>query len=163
MLARLAGHRLHRDDARLRLHLPVHHGGPLPQAHAPGPDGGAGPGRPGGVRADDPGQPGDPGRDDRLGGTAGTPVLRADLDSLTAVQTLLPAARAQRLQRLLPGLTSGEGVAETSFGGYRPVTGPPPARRRTLADPLNREEYMLQLAGRATAAPAEQAESSGAR
>ena len=49
------------------------------------------------------------------------------------------------------------------WGGYRPVTGPPPARRRTLADPLNREEYLMQLAGRATAASAEQAESSGAR
>jgi len=96
----------------------------------------------------------------RLGGTAETPVLRADL---AAVPTLLPAARAQDLQRQLPGLTSGEGVAETSFGGYRPVTGPPPARRRTMADPLNREEYMMQLAGRATAASAEQAESSGAR
>jgi ribosomal protection tetracycline resistance protein len=96
----------------------------------------------------------------RLGGTAGTPVLRADL---AAIQTLLPAARAQGLQRQLPGLTSGEGVAETSFGGYRPVTGPPPARRRTLADPLNREEYMLQLAGRATAVRPGQAESSGGR
>ncbi len=96
----------------------------------------------------------------RLGGTAGTPVLRADL---AAVPTLLPAARAQDLQRQLPGLTSGEGVAETGFGGYRPVTGRPPARRRTLADPRNREEYMLQLAGRATAAPAKQAQSSDGR
>ena len=96
----------------------------------------------------------------RLGGTAGTPVLRADL---AAVETLLPAARAQGLQRQLPGLTSGEGVAETSFGGYRPVTGPPAARQRTLADPLNREEYMLQLAGRATAARPGQAESNGGR
>ncbi|HMH36914.1 MAG TPA: GTP-binding protein, partial [Streptosporangiaceae bacterium] len=71
----------------------------------------------------------------RLGGTAGTPVLRAGLDPLTTVRTLLPAARAQDLQRQLPGLTSGEGVAETSFGGYRPVA----------------------------AAPAEQAQSSGGR
>ena len=51
------------------------------------------------------------------------------------LETLLPAARAQDLQRQLPGLTSGEGVAETSFGGYRPVA----------------------------AAPAEQAQSSGGR
>jgi ribosomal protection tetracycline resistance protein len=48
---------------------------------------------------------------------------------------LSPAVRAQELQRQLPGLTSGEGVAETSFGGYRPVA----------------------------AAPAEQAQSSGGR
>ena len=38
-----------------------------------------------------------------------------------------------------------------------------PPRRRTLADPRNREEYMLQLAGRATAAAPGQAESSGGR
>ena len=42
----------------------------------------------------------------RLGGTAGAPVPRADL---VALRALLPAARAQNLQRQLPGLTSGEG------------------------------------------------------
>jgi len=57
----------------------------------------------------------------RLGGSAGAPVLHADL---AVVRTLLPAARAQDLQRQLPGLTSGEGVAETSFGGYRPLAAP---------------------------------------
>ena len=60
----------------------------------------------------------------RLGGTAETPVLRADM---AVFQTLLPAARAQDLQRQLPGLTGGEGVAETSFGGYRPKA--PPAEQ----------------------------------
>jgi ribosomal protection tetracycline resistance protein len=68
----------------------------------------------------------------RLGGTAGTSALRADI---AVLETLLPAVRAQELKRQLPGLTSGEGVAETSFGGYRPVA----------------------------AAPAEQAQSSGGR
>jgi ribosomal protection tetracycline resistance protein len=57
----------------------------------------------------------------RLGGTAGTSALRADL---AVLETLLPAVRAQELQRQLPGLTSGEGVAETSFGGYRPLAAP---------------------------------------
>jgi ribosomal protection tetracycline resistance protein len=57
----------------------------------------------------------------RLGGSAGAPVLHADL---AVARTLLPAARAQDLQRQLPGLTSGEGVAETSFGGYRPLAAP---------------------------------------
>jgi ribosomal protection tetracycline resistance protein len=67
----------------------------------------------------------------RLCGSAGAPVLRADLDPLTrlnpltTLRTLLPAARAQDLQRQLPGLTSGEGVAETSFGGYRPLATQP--------------------------------------
>jgi hypothetical protein len=33
------------------------------------------------------------------------------------------AARKNRLdlQRQLPGLSGGEGVAETSFGGYQPI------------------------------------------
>jgi len=65
----------------------------------------------------------------RLGGTAGpaAPPSPRD-DGQTILETLLPAARAQDLQRRLPGLTSGEGIAETSFGGYRPVTGLPSAR-----------------------------------
>jgi ribosomal protection tetracycline resistance protein len=58
----------------------------------------------------------------RLGGTAGTPAPRGDL---VALEIELPAAQAQGLQRLLPGLTSGEGVAEPSFGGYRPLPGRP--------------------------------------
>ena len=74
--ARLAGHRLHRDHEPVRLRLPVHHGGPLPQAHAPGPDGRARPGRDGGLRADDPGQPGDPGRHGPLGAGRGGPARR---------------------------------------------------------------------------------------
>jgi ribosomal protection tetracycline resistance protein len=82
----------------------------------------------------------------RLGGVVATPSLRGDLATL---ETVLPAARAQVLQRQLPGLTGGEGVADTSFGGYRPVGIRAPARRRTMADPLNHDEYMLQLAGRA--------------
>ncbi len=64
----------------------------------------------------------------RLGAEAGTPTLRADL---AALETVLPAIRAQDLQRQLPGLTGGEGVAETSFGGYRPVSGPPPGQAQS--------------------------------
>ena len=82
----------------------------------------------------------------RLGAVAVTPSRRTDL---AVVEAILPAARAQDLTRQLPGLTSGEGVIETSFGGYRPVRGAPPARPRTMPNPLNREEYLLRLAGRA--------------
>ena len=88
----------------------------------------------------------------RLGGAAQPPSHHGDL---VVLETVLPAARVQDLQRILPGLTSGEGVAETRFGGYRPVSGPPPTRPRSTANPLNREEYMLQVAGRA-AGPAAQ-------
>jgi ribosomal protection tetracycline resistance protein len=81
----------------------------------------------------------------RLGGTGTTPAPHGEF---SVIETLLPAATAQELQRQLPGLTSGEGVIESGFGGYRPVTGPPPARRRTSANPLNREEYLLSLSKR---------------
>jgi ribosomal protection tetracycline resistance protein len=79
----------------------------------------------------------------RLGGAVGTPSLRGEL---SVTETVLPASRAQDLQRQLSGLTGGEGVVETSFGGYRPMIGSAPRRRRTTANPLNRDAYMMQLA-----------------
>jgi ribosomal protection tetracycline resistance protein len=69
----------------------------------------------------------------RLGGVVETRPLAG---GLSLVESVLPATRVQELQRRLPGLTNGEGVAETSFGGYRPVPGTPPARRRTMPNPL---------------------------
>ncbi len=62
----------------------------------------------------------------RLGGTAGVPAPRGELSVLEAE---LPASRVQDLRRRLPGLTGGEGVLESEFAGYRPVTGDPPVRR----------------------------------
>jgi ribosomal protection tetracycline resistance protein len=79
----------------------------------------------------------------RLGGVVGEPSFQADL---CVTEAVLPAARAQDLQRQLSGLTGGEGVVETRFGGYRPVNGSPPTRRRTTANPLHRDAYMMQLA-----------------
>jgi ribosomal protection tetracycline resistance protein len=79
-------------------------------------------------------------------GAAATPAVRGDL---AVIETLLPAARVQQLQRQVPGLTAGEGVVETGFGGYQPVSGPPPRRRRTSVSPLNRDEYMARVTGRA--------------
>jgi len=93
----------------------------------------------------------------RLGGAVETPSVQRDLSVIAAS---LPAARTQDLQRQLPGLTGGEGVVETSFGGYRPVRGASLTRRRTRANPLNRVEYMMQLRGRAFRA-ANQREESG--
>jgi ribosomal protection tetracycline resistance protein len=49
----------------------------------------------------------------------------------------------------LSSLTSGEGVLETAFLGYEPVSGDPPTRRRTTVNALNREEYMLHVVSRA--------------
>jgi ribosomal protection tetracycline resistance protein len=64
----------------------------------------------------------------RLGAAAGVPSPRGELSLLEAT---LPASRVQELRRQLPGLTGGEGVLETEFAGYQPVTGEPPVRRVT--------------------------------
>ena len=81
----------------------------------------------------------------RLGAAVETPSLQGKLSTIKAV---LPAARADDLQRQLPALTGGEGVLESSFAGYQPVSGDQPTRRRTAANPLNFDEYMMHLAGR---------------
>jgi ribosomal protection tetracycline resistance protein len=78
----------------------------------------------------------------RLGGLVEATSTRGDLATIT---TTTPASRAQDLQRQLPGTSGGEGVAETTFAGYRPVSGAPPSRRRTMANPLNREEYLMHI------------------
>ncbi|AKH86031.1 GTP-binding protein [Streptomyces sp. CNQ-509] len=57
----------------------------------------------------------------------------------------VPAAQVHGLERRLPGLTRGEGVLETSFGRYREVRGPAPARPRTDHNPLDRKEYLLHV------------------
>jgi ribosomal protection tetracycline resistance protein len=84
----------------------------------------------------------------QLGAFVETPALHGKLSTLNAV---LPAARADDLRRRLPALTGGEGVLESSFAGYQPVSGDPPTRRRTTANPLNLGEYMMHLGGRAGA------------
>jgi ribosomal protection tetracycline resistance protein len=54
----------------------------------------------------------------RLGAVVETPSPHGELSTIEAT---LPAARADDLQRELPGLTGGEGVLESSFAGYEPV------------------------------------------
>ena len=73
------------------------------------------------------------------------PVLRG---SSCTVEGDVPAARVRELRQRLPGLTRGEGVLETSFSRYEPVAGPPPLRPRAGRNPLEREEYLLHVAGR---------------
>jgi ribosomal protection tetracycline resistance protein len=63
----------------------------------------------------------------RLGGVAETLSMPAALSTVTA---LLPTTRADDLKRQLPGLTRGEGVLDSTFAGYRPVSGDQPRRRR---------------------------------
>jgi ribosomal protection tetracycline resistance protein len=56
----------------------------------------------------------------KLGSIVEDQVARADEMTIVAVLT---AADAQELHRMLPEVTGGEGVMESSFAGYRPVRG----------------------------------------
>jgi ribosomal protection tetracycline resistance protein len=62
----------------------------------------------------------------RLDAAVETPSLKG---TLSTIETVLPAARAQDLQQQLPGLTGGEGVLDSSFAGYQPVSGDQPSRK----------------------------------
>jgi ribosomal protection tetracycline resistance protein len=62
----------------------------------------------------------------RLGGTVEAPTARSELSTLEAV---MPVGRADEFQRQLAGLTGGEGVLESTFAGYQPVSGDQPERR----------------------------------
>jgi hypothetical protein len=61
----------------------------------------------------------------KRGAAIEAPISRGPLST---IEVIVPAARAHELQRDLPGLTGGEGVLESDFAGYRPVTGEPPRR-----------------------------------
>jgi ribosomal protection tetracycline resistance protein len=80
----------------------------------------------------------------RLGAAVETPGLD---DEVAVLRTVLSAARARELERRLPGMTQGEGVFESTFAGYQPVTGEPPAGRRTRPSPLDRSANRAQLTG----------------
>jgi len=62
----------------------------------------------------------------RLGAVVQAPAMS---DELAVIDSVLSAEQLRALQRQLSGLTSGEGVLESEFAGYRPVTGDPPIRR----------------------------------
>ncbi len=61
-----------------------------------------------------------------LGAAVQAPSPRGD--DLTVVDASLPSARVHSLQGQLPGLTGGQGVLESSFGGHQPVQGIYPIR-----------------------------------
>jgi ribosomal protection tetracycline resistance protein len=60
----------------------------------------------------------------------------------------MPAAEIHDVQRQLPALSGGEGLLETMFDGYAPVSGPVPTRARTDRNPLDRKQYLLRVARR---------------
>jgi ribosomal protection tetracycline resistance protein len=68
---------------------------------------------------------------------------------LTTVATTLPARELSTLRHQLPALSSGEGLIATAFGGYEPIVGSTPMRPRRRLNALNREAYLMEVAGRA--------------
>ena len=62
-----------------------------------------------------------------LGARSPTP---SQVGETTVIEAALPAARFPELQRELPSVSGGEGVAESTFAGYEPVPGEGPRRRR---------------------------------
>ncbi|NIK59558.1 GTP-binding protein [Kribbella shirazensis] len=78
----------------------------------------------------------------RLRAIPQVPALAAETSTLEGE---IPAAAVYELEQQLPALTRGEGVLESAFERYQPVTGPVPERQRTDHDPLNRREYLLHV------------------
>jgi ribosomal protection tetracycline resistance protein len=73
------------------------------------------------------------------------PLAQATRGSVSTVDGDIPAARVRTLELRLPSLTRGEGVLESAFDRYEPVTGGTPRRPRTDHNPLNRKEYLLHV------------------
>lgn len=72
--------------------------------------------------------------------------------SVAIIRGDIPAGGIHALQRRLPSLTQGDGVAEFEFDRYEPVSGPVPIRPRSGPDPRDRREYLLGLSRRGTRA-----------
>ena len=69
-------------------------------------------------------------------------------NGLSKVDAVMPVARVRSLQHQLPGLSAGEGILETRFGGYQPIGGDPPQRPRSGPSPLDRDAWLAWLARR---------------
>ncbi len=69
--------------------------------------------------------------------------------SVAVLDGVLRVAAFHDLQTRLPDLTRGEGVLDSTFGGYRPVRGAPPSRPRTDRNPLDRTDYLRRVSGHA--------------
>jgi ribosomal protection tetracycline resistance protein len=80
---------------------------------------------------------------DDLDARPGVPDTRG---STCVLDGVIRVARVHHLQSRLPDLTSGEGVLESAFAGYRPIDGPPPSRPRTDRNPLDRTDYLRRVA-----------------
>jgi ribosomal protection tetracycline resistance protein len=66
----------------------------------------------------------------------------------STVDGVMPVANLRSLQRQLPGVSMGEGILETRFGGYQPIDENPPKRARSSPSPLDRDAWLAFLAKR---------------
>jgi ribosomal protection tetracycline resistance protein len=80
-----------------------------------------------------------------LAGVRAVPYKAMPQDASFVLEGDVPAAQIHPLTRLLPGVTHGDGLLDTSFDHYRPVAGSPPRRPRTDANPLDPKEYLLRV------------------
>jgi ribosomal protection tetracycline resistance protein len=69
-------------------------------------------------------------------------------NEMSTVEGVLPVARVRSMQNQLPGLSMGEGILETRFGGYQPIGSDPPRRSRSAPSPLDRDAWLASLAKR---------------
>jgi ribosomal protection tetracycline resistance protein len=83
-----------------------------------------------------------------LGRLGGRVTGQFSANGVTRASAALPVARVRTLQQRLPGLSMGEGILESRPGGYQPVGDDPPRRPRTTPNPLNRDEFLMELARR---------------
>jgi ribosomal protection tetracycline resistance protein len=81
----------------------------------------------------------------RLNAVPETPQAR---EAAYLLEGEIPAAKVHELQQRLKSLTRGEGLLETAFERYVPVTGPAPARPHSEHSPINRKEYLLHVSRR---------------
>jgi ribosomal protection tetracycline resistance protein len=79
-----------------------------------------------------------------LGRMAATPHETTSTSDTATVDGEIAAARMHDLQLSVRSLTRGEGVLECEFDRYDPVRGRPPARPRSIPDPLDRVRYLRE-------------------
>jgi ribosomal protection tetracycline resistance protein len=83
-----------------------------------------------------------------LGRLGGRVTGQFSANGFTQAGAVLPVARVRSLQHQLPGLSMGEGILETRFGGYQPIGEHPPTRPRSTPSPLDRDAWLASLAKR---------------
>jgi ribosomal protection tetracycline resistance protein len=82
----------------------------------------------------------------------GIPLTQVTDGTTATLEGDIPAAGVNGLRQQLPALTRGEGVVETAFDRYEPVSGAIPARPRTDDNPLDRDQYLRRVTRRAIGA-----------